>query len=206
MISRDIGLWIQALLILMYFSQLYKDNLLYRFSEYTLIGIAVGHGVLLSYQNVVSMVYIPLTVRGEYMLLIPIILGLLIWTRFIPKYSWISRIPMSLIMGLSTAIAVRGAIKTQIYEQIIASIRLAVIEPSALGTFNNIIIIITTICTLSYFLFLREQKGALGITARIGRLTMMAMYGNTFAWFYMSRVASLLAQMQLILLQLLGLG
>jgi len=206
MISQDIGIWIQVLLIFMYFSQLYKDNFLYRFSEYTLIGIAIGHGVVLAYQNVVSMVYIPITMRGEYILFIPITLGLLIWTRFIPKYSWISRIPMSLIMGLSTAIAVRGAIKTQIYEQIIATIRLAIIETSTLGTINNIIIIITTMCTLSYFLFLKKHEGALGITARIGRLTMMAMYGNTFAWFYMSRVASLLSQMQLILLQWLGLG
>lgn len=206
MISLDIGIWIQALLILMYFSQLYKDTLLYRFTEYTLIGVAVGHGTLLAYKNVVSMVYIPITVHGEYMLFIPIVLGLLIWTKVIPKYSWISRIPMSLIIGLSTAIVVRGAIETQIYAQIIATIKLAVIKPSAFGTINNIIIIFTTICTLSYFIYIREQKGTLGITARIGRLTMMAMFGNTFAWFYMSRIASLLSQMQLILIQWLGLG
>lgn len=205
MISTDIVVWIQALLIIMFMSQLYKDNFLYRFSEYTLIGVSVGHGSVLVYNNIVSMVYTPITVKGEFILLVPILLGFLIWTRLSKRYGWVSRWPMAVILGVATALAVRGAVKTQIYDQIVATVNLAVIQPTALATVNNFITLVTAICTVMYFLYFKEQKGAYGLAAKIGRITLMATFGNGIAMLFTSRVASLLAQMQFLLLQWLGL-
>lgn len=205
MISTDINLWIQAILILMFLSQLYKDNILYKFAEYTFIGVAVGHGTVLAYTSVVSMVYDQITVKGELILIVPIILGFLIWTRLSTKYSWISRLPISVIVGVGTSVAVRGVISAQIFNQIIGTITLATIQPNALATLNNFIIIVGTICTLSYFVFFKEKKGLLQITSKIGILAMMASFGNTIAWIFMGRIGPLIAEFQLLLLQLLGL-
>ncbi len=206
MISTDIAIWIQAILILMYLSQLYRDNPLYKFAEYTLIGAAVGHGAVLAYKNVVSMVYVPITVKGEYILLVPIVLGFLIWTRLSRNYSWVSRYPMALIIAVATGLAVRGAVGTQIYGQIIPTVELMAIKPDMLTTANNYFIAITVLCTILYFIYLIEHKGPFGVATKIGRLTMMAAFGTSIAWVYLSRLASLIAQMQILLQNWLGLG
>jgi len=205
MISTDIAIWIQAVLILMWLSQLYKQNIFYRFTEYTFIGVAVGHSTVLVYKNVVSMVYTPIVFKADFLLIIPVILGLLIWTRLSPKYGWVSRWPMAVIVGVSAAIAVRGAIKTQIYDQIIATIQLGVVRPDILSNVNNFLIVVTAICTLTYFVYFKEHKGALGTAAKIGRITMMATFGNTIAWAFAGRLNPLIALLQTLLLDWLHL-
>ncbi len=205
MISTDIAIWIQALLIIAWLSQLYKHNPFYRFVEYTFVGVAVGHGAVLAYKNVVSTVYVPMTTRGEFLLLIPLILGLLIWTRIIPKYGWISRWPMAVIVATGTAIAVRGAVKTQIYDQIIGTLQLGIVQRDMMANLNNFIIIVTVFCTISYFIYFKEHRGALGVAAKIGRITMMATFGNTVAWAFAGRLNPLIAQFQVLLLSWLGL-
>lgn len=205
MMSTDIAIWIQALLIIAWLSQLYKHNPFYRFTEYTFVGVAIGHGAVLAYKNVISTVYVPITTKGEFLLVIPLILGLLIWTRISSKHGWISRWPMAVIVATGTAIAVRGAIKTQIYDQIIGTLQLAVVKPNMLDTLNNFIIIVTVFCTISYFIYFKEQRGILGTAAKIGRITMMATFGNTVAWSFAGRLNPLIAQLQTLLLNWLGL-
>lgn len=205
MMSTDIAIWIQALLIIAWLSQLYKHNPFYRFTEYTFVGVAIGHGAVLAYKNVISTVYVPITTKGEFLLVIPLILGLLIWTRISSKHGWISRSPMAVIVATGTAIAVRGAIKTQIYDQIIGTLQLAVVKPNMLDTLNNFIIIVTVFCTISYFIYFKEQRGILGTAAKIGRITMMATFGNTVAWSFAGRLNPLIAQLQTLLLNWLGL-
>lgn len=51
--GEAIGVWIAALLTLMIFSFLYKDNPLYRFAEHLFAGVSIGYLVGLSYQPIV---------------------------------------------------------------------------------------------------------------------------------------------------------
>lgn len=207
MISWDVGLWLQAILIIMYLTQLYKNNFLYRFAEGTLVAVAIGHGAVLAYRNVVSGAIKPL-LGGEFLVIIPMILGALIWSRLSRSYGWVSRWPMAVIIGSSAAVAARGAIKAQIIDQLTGIVSLALYDPKAglLGLFNSWFIIVLAIATITYFVFFKAHTGALGKSARLGRLAMMTFFGFTIAQVFLGRLASLIAQLQVLLLQWLGLG
>ena len=89
-----LGAWVAAGLTLFIYSFLYKDNPLFKLGEHLYVGISVGYSVVLAWHTVfLRLLWEPLkkditenpAVFGSYVLLIPAVLGLLMWARFIPK-------------------------------------------------------------------------------------------------------------------------
>jgi hypothetical protein len=51
-ISTDPWVWIAAFLTLAIFSLLYKDNPFYKVAEHLFVGLSIGYGVVIMWQNV----------------------------------------------------------------------------------------------------------------------------------------------------------
>ena len=116
------------------------------------------------------------------MFIIPILLGLGMYTVFVEKYRWISRYSIATLVGVMLGVVTSGTLVPNLINQINSTIT-APSGSSTMDWLNFLYVGIGTICALSYFLFTREHTGVLAPTARLGRLIIMVglgvMFGNT---------------------------
>lgn len=196
--KMDIGTLIAAFLTLCIFSFLYKDNPFYKFAEYLLVGISVGFFLVTAINTtVLPKLILPLFKQGNLIYLIPGILGLLMFTRFSSKLSWLSRISLALVIGAGAGVSIPAVMQAQIMAQMGATM-------VSLASINGIIIVLAISTTLIYFFFSKEHKGWLGGTAKIGIWFLMIFFGATFGYTVMSRVSLLIGRMQFLLADFLG--
>jgi len=194
----EIGTLIAAFLTLCIFSFLYKDNPFYKFAEYLLVGISVGYFLVTAINTtVMPKLILPLFRQGNLVYLIPGLLGFLMFTRFSPKLSWLSRISLALVIGAGAGVSIPAVMQAQIMAQMKASM-------VSLVSINGIIIILAISTTLIYFFFSKEHKGWFGGTAKIGIWFLMVFFGATFGYTVMSRVSLLIGRMQFLLGDFLG--
>ena len=194
----DVGTLIAAFLTLCIFSFLYKDNPFYKFAEYLLVGISVGYFLVTAINTtVMPKLILPLFKQGNLIYLIPGVLGFLMFTRFSPKLSWLSRISLALVIGAGAGVSIPAVMQAQIMAQMKASM-------VSLVSINGIIIILAISTTLIYFFFSKEHKGWFGGTAKIGIWFLMVFFGATFGYTVMSRVSLLIGRMQFLLGDFLG--
>ena len=177
------------------FSTLYgKSSPLYALAEESYIGFATGLTI------VVNVLYIYRTgilgiQAGDWVLVFGFILGLLTWTRINPKYSYISRLPITITIGAQFGLAMRTVIFTGFIDQIKATIK-----PLLIGAgkelFYNWTVLLFVVFTLSYFIYTVELKGALGKSAAIGEYLMYAAFGAIFAQTFGGRIGLFVGFMQ----------
>lgn len=189
----QIGTLIAAFLTLCIFSFLYKDNPFYKFAEHLLVGISVGYILVIALNTTVTPKLInPIFKEGEIVYIIPGILGLFMFARFLPKYVWLSRISIALIIGAGAGVAIPATIQAKILAQMQASM-------TDFVTVDGIIIFVAVGTTLAYFFFSKEHKGWFGATARVGTWFLMIFFGATFGYTIMSRISLLIGRMQFLL-------
>ncbi len=199
MIVETIGNIVAAACILSIYSFLYSENRAFRLVEHLFVGIAAGHIVVTTVFTLRSSFWVPLT-RGSTMLAIPLVLGLMVYFIFSKKYSYIYRVPMALVVGIGTGLSLRAAAHAQLVIQMATTMVPLITAPfNVLDTFNNILIVIIVIATVSYFFFHWEQRGPLGVSGKIGRYAMMAAFGASFANTVMGRFAVFVGQMDFLL-------
>jgi hypothetical protein len=94
-----IGVWIAAFLTLSALSFLYKDNPFFRFAESLFAGVSLGYyvGITLN-QTLVPNLLEPLqTDFGKnWDLLVPGLLGVMLYMRYLPKIAWVSRYALAI--------------------------------------------------------------------------------------------------------------
>jgi hypothetical protein len=219
--SQVFGTWVAALLTLAIFSFLYKDNPVYKMAEHIFIGVSAGYVVALEYWNVfIPNLWNPLVSGGNYILLVPFALGLLLFTRFSPRASWLSRWAIAAMVGSYAGFAVIGALQGDLIAQVrasmiplysseaVASVSLAENANeyifAFLGVVQNPLIIIGLVTTLIYFFFSREHRGSLGVASRIGVWFLMISFGASFGYTVMSRVSLLIGRLHFLLSDWLG--
>ncbi len=215
------GTWVAALLTLAIFSFLYKDNPVYKMAEHVFIGVSAGYVVALEYWNVfIPNLWNPLVSGGNYSLLVPFALGLLLYTRFSPRASWLSRWAIAAMVGSYAGFAVIGALQGDLVAQVRASMiplysteavrSMSLAENTNeyifafLGVVQNPLIIIGLVTTLTYFFFSREHRGSLGVVSRIGIWFLMISFGASFGYTVMSRVSLLIGRLHFLLSDWLG--
>jgi hypothetical protein len=208
-ISSDPWIWISALLSLAIFSFLYKDNPFYRFAEHVFVGIANGWAVTFYWHNVLwPVLFDPLFRQGQLYYIIPFVIGMLYLTRFIPRVSWLVRIPIGLTIGYYTGAYIPAVIQAFIIKQIqgtvLTSANFQAWHAGSMGVVWSLILFIGVICTLSYFYFSREHKGVLGVTSRIGIIFVMIGFGAAFGYTVMARISLLIGRLQFLLGPWLG--
>lgn len=208
-VSHEIGIWIAALLTLGIYSFLYKDNPAYKLCEHLFVGISAGYYVVLMYFSVVKPnLLVPLftdfTHERHFLLVVPLVLGILLFSRFFPKGDWLSRWSLALILGVYPALRITGFGQGDLVEQIHGTM-LPLWVPGNLGTtIGNWLLVGGLLTTLIFFFFSKEHKGALGGAARIGVYFLMVSFGASYGYTVMARISLLIGRVMFLLHDWLG--
>ena len=169
-------------------SLMYRENLGYRIAEHFYVGFAAANALVMGWETIRKVAVTPL-LQGNVIWIIPLILSLG-WVLFLfPKTRSFYMITIAFVVGLGTALAIRSAISAQIVGQLIGSMH-SVASSSPMGLFNNILIWIGSLCTLTYFIFTREIKGPLSVIPKAGRIFIMVVVGAAYANTGLGRLAN----------------
>ena len=181
------------------FSFLYKDNPFYKLAEHIFVGISAGYWASLEWHNVfLPNLWRPLTQEGKLLLLVPFVFGILLFSRFTKRFSWFSRWPMALIIGIYAGITIVGYGSGDLILQIQANL-LPLWTDNWLTSVNNILLTVGVITGLIYFFFSKEHKGALGVGAKVGVWFLMISFGASFGYTVMSRMSLLIGRVYFLL-------
>jgi hypothetical protein len=178
-----------AFLTLCIFSFLYKDNPFYKFAERLVAGVATGYWTMLLFHTNFKPVVYDRLVAGRYEYIIPTLLGIMMWTRFSKKYSWVSRYSIAFYIGISSGITVTLALYASLFRQLEATVN----QPLGFDAAGiaSILIIIGVLSALVYFFFSAAHKGSMGAISRIGIYVIMIGFGAGFGMTVMGRIALL---------------
>lgn len=204
---------IAGLLTLAIFSFLYRDNPIYKSAEYLFVGVSAGWFFSQQVHNVfLPSLWHPFTrawgdlFTGQgtswpgLLLLIPFALGLLMFTRFVPAVSWLSRWPMALMVGAFSGLAIIGHAQADLVTQIQAN--MIDLAPGTVGEgISNWVLFLGLLVTLVYFFFSSEHTGAVGVLSRVGIGFLMISFGASYGFTVMARISLLIGRLQFLYLE-----
>ena len=191
-----------ALMLLIYSYPLYKENPLYRFAEHLFVGTALAIAVMTAIQTTNRIAITPL-IQGNLIYVIPILLGLMMYTILTSEYRWLSRYPIAVLVGATFGLGMRGVIIPNILVQTINTITPPRGGSPPIEWFNFVYIAIGTFCAVMYFMLTFEHKGAAMVPTRLGRWVIMLGLGAYFGNTVLFRMAMLSGRAQFFL-QVLG--
>ena len=193
MTMAQVGVWIGAALTLMCFSFLYKENPIYRVAEFLYVGLAAGYGVVATVDGYIRpTIKTDLMKNGEWLLLIPIVLGCMIYTRYIKSIAYLSRWTMAFFLGIGSGYVLTKDIQPYFITPIISTFKPLFVSGASTSTsINNIIFVVGVCASLVYFFFTTKRTGVLDYTAAFGRWVMMIALGAAFGNTVMARVLAL---------------
>ena len=209
-----IGIWLAAVLTLAIYSFLYKDNPIYRFAESLLVGVSVGFLLVVTIQTTIipkALEPVGMNLKGLFTssgngsfggliwVLIPLVLGLFMFTRFVNNWAWLSRISLALVIGFGAGASIPATMQSYILKQIEATIKPFLHINSIAGGLNAVVILVGLIATLSYFFFSRAHTGAFGKVAKLGTYYLMIFFGATFGYTVMARISLLIGRLTFLL-------
>ena len=155
----SIGNWLMAIVTLGLYSILVNDNRLFRIVEHLYVGVTAGNAIVVTWVYIRDSGLQPIA-KGNWLILIPVILGLLQFTRFSKSYSWVSRYPVQWLVGVGIGVSLVTTLNVHFIGQVTATMR-------PLTSLNAIIIFIGTLATVLYFHFSAKQTQLCGASARL---------------------------------------
>jgi len=190
-----VGVWVGAFVTLMVLSFLYKENLFFRITEYVFTGLASGYAFAASLRLFVNQALTPIFLGGNLTFIVPVILGALFYAQFTKKYSSLYRLPLSLSLGYGLGVTIWSVFAEFFVKQITATM-VPIITGNALVTLDNVVLVVGTSLSLSYFLLHREQKGTWGGITKIGKYFILASLGAVFGSNVLGRMAIIIQRIQ----------
>lgn len=225
-LAETLLMTVAAFMTLCIFSFLYRDNPFYRFAEHLVVGISAGYWIAILYHTSLAVLWVnPLfdslsafghpggSFLGKIGMLAvnitPGAMGILMFSRFFKKTSWISRWPIAFYLGVSAGIALPLYLLSFVLKQVAANM----VDPHAIfslifagngaGDFfqgiGEIIIVLGSICGLAYFYFSARHKGVFGGAAKLGIWILMIGFGATFGYTVMARISLLIGRLNFLI-------
>ncbi|HHT85045.1 MAG TPA: hypothetical protein GXZ88_04680 [Firmicutes bacterium] len=194
-ISTNIWQWISVICIFgMWSLPLYKDNPFYRVCQNVFVGSCAGHAIGIAIGNIVNYGFEPLFTQSKIDLLIPVILGLMLYTRFFPGVAWLSRWPVAFLVGVGVGQTIYASLRSQVINQSIAAMT-KFPQPTVGATINGLVSLIGLLSILTYFLFTVPQSGVVRGMSELGRWMMMVTFGVGFGNVVSGRLSVLLGEL-----------
>lgn len=205
-ISTDIWVWVAAILTLAVFSFLYRENPFYRAAEHLFVGVSNGYFITFTWHRILVPSLIDPVSHGQKLWLIAVaFVGALYFTRFIPKLSWLVRIPIAIFLGYGSGMSLLRSVEAGIIEQVKATIVTRASFANWQAGLWAIIILIGVVCTITYFFFSAERKGVLKPISYVGIIFVMVGFGASFGYTVMARISLFIGRLQFLLGDWLGL-
>lgn len=224
-LSHDIWVWVGVFLTLSVLSFLYKDNPFYRFAEHLWVGVANGYTLAFMYHRVIVPIMLkpflhtfsiahdkglsvglfnPLA-PSNFLLIIPGLVGCLYFMRFVPKASWMVRIPIGIFMGYYMGYSIPAALEGGVFPQMRGTIvTQANFAGSVMSGVWALVVLVGVIGTLTYFFFSKEHKGILKWGAKTGIIYVMIGFGASFGFTVMARISLAIGRFMFLLRDWLG--
>ena len=191
-------------------SMLWKDNPCFKFGQQATIGIVIANGILVNMNSLIRNGIKPL-IAGRITMIVPLVFGIMLYTRLSKEYSWVAKYPTAMMVGVGTGIMIMGTLRGQVIDQVKATVLDVFTATDLMGTFNGILILIGVVSSISFWLFTKEHTGGLGSLSTSGRIYLMVSLGANWAgehvW-YLTQVLKRLTFVydELIMRVLLGQG
>lgn len=175
-----------------------RDNVYWKICEHMYLGFAAGYTVIIGYSALQSNLFTQLS-EGNIIYVVPLILSLLLYSRYSKQYYWLNRYPVAVMVGVGTAVSMRTVVNALIIGQIkssilnpVASIGDQVGSPAT--AVNNIIVLFTVVSVLLFFVFWRTdllESSVLSGIRGVGRTLLMISFGVVMGNSLIMRVSRL---------------
>lgn len=177
---------------------LYRDNIFSSAVEHIFVGSSSGYFVYIAIKTLADIAFRPIAQDGKLILLVPVLLGVMLYSRYVKRIAWMSRWGTSFLVGVGSGLAIFASIKSQLIAQVNATM-------VPLKTINNVIMLVAVLSILAYFFFTFKRKGtAFSSLSYAARLMMMLTFGVSFGNVVMGRISLLLGVLQKLLGDWLG--
>jgi hypothetical protein len=214
MMAGILEIWVGAFCTLAIFSFLYKDNPVFRFAESIFAGVSLGYYVGLTFgqtfmPNLIQPLFAPAEgVSRNWILLIPMFLGIILYTRYIPKIAWVSRFALAIYVGYYTGIDFMQRLQGEVLPQSADTIVSLASgwDMGVIAGLSTLVMVIGVISVLVYFFFSAEHKGVLGGVSRLGIWFLMVSFGAAFGYTIMGRISILIGRVVFLLGEWLKIG
>lgn len=206
-----VGTFIAAGLTLCIYSFLYKDNPFYKFAEHVYVGVSTGYLLVIMWVNALKpFLYTPMAdpENRNLLVIVPGLLGLLMFTRFFQKYSWLSRFTLAFIIGAGAGISAPNQVHGWLLRHSQATLEVFTLKgmTSQWAVIDGILIFVGVISVLIYFFFSIQHNKALRGVSKIGVIYLMVFFGAAFGYTVMGRVSLLIGRIRFLLIDWIGLG
>lgn len=204
-----LGTWVAALLTLCLMSFLYKDNRFFRFAEALFAGVSLGYyiGITLD-QTLRPNLVEPLAQDGltpsNLHLLFAGLLGLNLYTRYIPKIAWFARSSLAIYVGYYVGINMVQKLQGEVLPQSAATMVDLTGAGGGLAAVNSFLVFVGVLSVLVYFFFSVAHQGAVGRVSRLGIWFLMLGFGAAFGYTVMGRVSLLIGRFNFLLINWIG--
>lgn len=224
---RTLGVWISALLTLAIFSFLFGDNPVYKIAESIFVGSSAAYIMVVAFWSALMGIFVARlapdisrrsfmpgleeTKEPEWIMLIPLAMGIMFLWRLMPVGGWISRWPLAFFIAVFAGLRLVGFFEADVVGQIKSTL-LPLIVFAADGSFDvkttlwNSTMVLGTLACLVYFFFSLEHTGIVGKISRVGIYLLMITFGVGFGLTVMSRYSLLIGRMDFLLKDWLQLG
>jgi hypothetical protein len=200
---------ITSILILFYLSYCFiGDEWPYRLAADIGIAAQMGIEVITNINRVIILSFGKIA-AGDVILIIPVILGIIYYSIEFPRYSWLSRYPAVLLVGVGMGYCIVTYPVADILSMIVSAWQ----QVASYGMSINTIVVITCfLTTLWYFVYSVPHRGPgptpliLDSLANIGKGTALAFLGSKMIACGMLECIGLPASVNIILREWLGVG
>lgn len=180
------GVWAAAGIIICMLTYPFKETVLYRFAEHSMVGIMAGHLGVLTVTNLQSKTFAPVF-KGDLTNVIPIFLGLVLYLRLAkPSLGWTARFPLIVMLGAGLGLSFRTILTTDFIQQLQPAI--VPLGSDMLSNFNIILGVVIVFCGLFYFVFTRQRPTKIERSiSLLGQYFVMVALGTVFGNYIVTR-------------------
>ncbi len=211
---ETLGILVAAGLTIALYSFLYHDNPFFKAAEHLYVGVGLGYYLvaIVWFQILKPDIYQGLVkpwVRGgwlgeetapaNYLLIVPLVLSLLLLSRFVPRIAWLSRWSFAFIVGFGAGVSIPQTIKSIILVQTRATVQPLTLADGWLPLLTSLVVLVGVVAVLIYFFFSVEHRGPIGGVARLGVWFLMISFGASFGYTVMGRMALLVQRIEFLL-------
>jgi hypothetical protein len=196
-----LGTTVEVLFVILAYSYLVKDTVLFKFVQSTYVGLGVGHSLVMAAKYLRENTFVTIG-AGNLVLIVPFIAGLLLFGRLRRETLWMYRIPLAVLIGTGMAVQLRGMLKASLIDQLVATMKLNI--SASLDGINSVLVFVFLVSAMSYFFFtVRGQSGTSSTTGtlrdylmKLGQLVLMGTFGAGFAASFLGRLAVFMGVLQ----------
>ena len=177
-------------LSLFFLSSLYgKKNPFFSLAMSLLLGASMGYLVVFTVGKIYNSSFFSM-LNGNYAQILPLLLGLLLFTRYVPKYSALARIPIAITAGTMLGVTIRTILFTEVIGFTKSTIVPLFVSGDPYQSFLNLSTVVLTVSILTFFIYTVRRKGPIKYSAKLGEYALYAALGGIAANTYLGYVSS----------------